>query len=537
MNTDNPVLLLVRSVVATYINRHLEEPNGKLGFIIKETLETIKLPDSSTDTGGDGDIAYALKSTMEWLNYADPETTINKIDIIERVRINCSFDTEYVESLDRQLTLADTDEENTARVQTIISELKFALRDLKIGARIKNANRDINFKRGEHINIQEYLQNLQDDLKEYENEMSTGADKEGFAGRLSTEDLDTVITALEKTKVARSADGALRTGLKALNRAWGNIGILRGEQLVVGGLSGCYKSGALIDFCRWFCLHNKPAPKITSDVKKPKKPIVVRFSFENQLEQDTPIIYRTLWEPEHQQKLDMADIDPMEAGKYIVDKLGANGIAFEILSYDPNAYDVWDLIDDLNKYEAAGYEIYGIIVDYPKLICQGKVRGGGRRQTRMDELISYTFEVMRNHCYNKYITQVTAHQLSTDAVKIKREMKSPGFIKKIAPDSYFEDCNGLKRKVDKELFVDIYDAENGDRYLCMSVGKDRSNEDIPYKWKNFFYKFEEFGGIVDDLHVEAPEGNALYSLANIENADTTNAGTGGMIIEDDGSGW
>ena len=117
----------------------------------------------------------------------------------------------------------------------------------------------------------------------------TEGEKTGFVGRLGTDNASIMTEILEKAKEVNSTVGVLRTGLVGLNRSCGIGGFRRGELINFGALTHHYKTGMLNDVIRTVPLYNKP---FMWDEKK--KPAVLRISFENKLEQDLPIIYRSL---------------------------------------------------------------------------------------------------------------------------------------------------------------------------------------------------------------------------------------------------
>ncbi|QAX96002.1 hypothetical protein [Vibrio phage vB_VmeM-Yong XC32] len=525
MINESPNLVLVKAIVGEFINRTLPQPNGKLETVTDKALALVKMPADTMGDGSEGEIAHALRTTLDWLRTLPEETTVNPVDLVERVRMNCAFGSDYIDSLERQIILEDDAFKNGERVKTIISELQFALRNQEFSQLFKDANKQVNFNR-DGINIREFAKQFTENLREFEND-DQSAEKAGFGGGLSTEDLDSVVEALRKSQEYVSSEGALKTGLKGLNKLLGGNGYRRGEQFNYGALTHNYKSGILLDHCRWFCRHNTPHL-----LDKNMKPMILRISFENKPEQDIPLMYRSLWEQENQKKVDFAKVDPQKAAKYIIDRMSATGFAFDMKCYDPNQFDVWDLIDVLAQYEAKGYEIAAVIIDYPELITK---KYTGKSAKRTDEIITYTFEVLRNHCFPRGITQITAHQLSTEAQKLAREGTS-NFAKKVATGSYYMGCQSLATKLDGECILHIHKIGE-ESFLTFARGKHRGGDQTPIKHRSMAYKFEEFGGICDDLDDESADGKALYSFAGIDGGHTEDGSgdTGGMVI--DSSDW
>lgn len=521
MITDSPNLILVKAITAVFVDRALPEQNGKLEQVIDKSLKDLRLPADTLGDGSEGEIARALRNTLDWLRTLPVNTKVGRVDLIERIRVNCSYNSEYVDSLDRLLVLEEDPYANAERVKGIVSELQFALRNASFAKLFMDANKKINFTQ-EITNIKDFVSGFSDDLRTFEN--AEDGEKPGFHGKLSTEDLGSVVEVMRNTQELRSHEGCLKTGLTGLNKMLGGFGYTRGELFNYGALTHNYKSGILLDHCRWFCTLNEPHL-----LDKNKKPMILRISFENRLEQDLPIIYKSLWEAEHKKKIDIADIDVEEAAKYVVDRMSRMGYAFEILCYDPNNIDIWDVLDIMNAYEAQGYEIAAVVIDYPEKITKKK-KGAGSNQ-RQDEVIVHTFEVLRNHCHPRGITQITAHQLSTKAQEMAREGTS-NFAQKVATGSYYMNCNSLATILDGECVLHIHKIGD-EAFLTFARGKHRGGEETYMKHRNFAYKFEEFGGIVDDIN--EPESKALYSFAGIDGgqAEEGTSSFNGMKTEDD----
>lgn len=521
MLNNNPVLILIKAIVAVYINRQLPSPIGKLDRTLENVDRLVVTPKDVVGEGSDGEVAQALNATLHWVKALPQDTALAKMDLTERVRINCSFESDYVGSLDRLLEIDDDSYKNALRVKGIISEIENELRELEFKDFFKEANRQVNFSQ-KRLDITEFSKGFFDKLKEFEGASGDG-EKPGFGGKLSTENRDTVKDVLDNAVSLRSTEGGLITGLKGLNLMLGGQHI-RGEQFNFGALTHNYKTGILLDYCRWLCMHNEPFM-----YDKNKKPLILRFSFENKPEQDIPILYKSLWEAEHQKKVDFAEIDSDEATDYIIERLTSRGYNFEMLCYDPNSFDIWDLIDILHGYEAKGYELHAIVVDYPELIT--KKRAGATSTKRSDEVITYTFEVLRNHCFNRGITQITAHQLSTEAQKLARE-GTAGFAKKVATGSYYMGAQSLATKLDGECILHIHRIGD-ESYLTFARGKHRGGEETPLKHRSFAYRFEKYGGIVDDLHEEGIHGKAMYSFAGIDGGAGEVQEQGNMVIDTD----
>ena len=97
----------------------------------------------------------------------------------------------------------------------------------------------------------------------------------------------------------------------------------------------------------------------------------------------------------------------------------------------------------------------------------------------------------------KAIAFITPHQLSTEAKMLIREGRSD-FVKEIIGRGYYAGCKQLDVVVDLEIFIHI-EILNGVSYLTIQRGKHRIIEQTPHKHQYLVLKFNEVGGIPDDL--------------------------------------
>lgn len=495
MAAGNPNLLLLKSIAAVYMNRRLESPLCTVEDLVRAVLDETHMPRESLGEGGDGDIAHALNMTLDWL--CATRNAVNVREIVARVKINCIHAVDYCDIFEELTAGLDDESIIQERLQVTLSEIRHFFNHQKISIKIKKLNKAVSFD-ADYKTIDDIVGELNEISQEFAG-TSEDENHPGFGGAISLDDIDSIEEVLSRAVELNSTNGVLKTGVKGINRMWGGDGHRRGECVNYGALTHNYKTGILMNYMRWLPMYNVPYM-----MDEEKKPLILRISFENKLEQDIPELYASMYEAEHNVKVDKKNINPKEAAKYIQSKLGRNGYTIAMECFDPNNFNVWHLIDVVNKYEMMGYEIHALIVDYLELITKAD------QTRRKDQAITYAFEVMRNHCFPRGITQITAHQLSTEAATLAREGTSSFASKIAANSSYYQDCRSLATKLDAECILHIHKIGES-AYLTMARAKHRGGQDTPIKHRNMAIKFKPIGGIVDDVDTE--EDIALYSWA------------------------
>lgn len=506
-------LILVKGIIAKFLNRTLAQPMSHVGAIIEESVD-LGVPKNFTLLGdaGEGEIITAMHQTLSWLDEVDSKTVIKREDILSTVKMNVGFESQYVDAvLDAIPSDIDQKDEDERKriIGVVLSELKFYIKKKKMLKRLKDAQRDLtteNSSDGANSIVNILTEELKSETTDLDGKPA------GFVGEFNSEDEKSVEDVFESTKSMNTDEGTLRLPLKALGRGIGNIWFRRGDMVCVKARSNNYKSGGLLDITKWLPAYNKPLLKDEN-----KKPLILRISFENTPEQDALTLYKSIMEHKLKKKIHPASIDPSKAAKEMVKYFSQNGYRVAIVCFDPNKFDVWKLIEVINYYESSGYELHAVVCDYLEVIAKAT------RNQRPDTAITSAFEIVRNNCMPKRITFFTAHQLNTASGEVLNEVGSAAFPRKVAQSGglYDHNCRSLIQKLDIEIVLHIH-LQGEEKYLGWGIGKLREREACE-KHKYFWYKFQKYGGIVPE---EGDDDLAIYSLSTMttsSEADTSGA--------------
>lgn len=499
---ENTILQLIKIIAALFFNDKAEDDNEQIFEEVQLLLTEVKIdPRASSSIGGEESIIDALRYTAEWM-VTNRDGSYNRKDIIQRLAVNMQGNLEYIglatDLLDEEITIVDA----RKRVSSIMRELRYDKRRTKLRQFISKANAKLNFS-GEYIEISPFVSELMMGLEEVN--VSPTGEIEGFIGGVDFTNEGDIEKALTKGVELADAKGMLNTGFQGLNRACGGYGIHRGSMVNFGALTHHYKSGMLNDLCLNIAQFNDPCM-----LDSTKKPMILRISFENTIDQDTMILYKKLYEIKYQRKCDIASANITEAGTLLLEHFQQRGYTFHMMHFDPANFCIYDLFDILKKFIDLGFEIHAVVCDYLSQIA------GNTIGDRHDSKIQKTYEMARNFCYPKGITFLTGHQLSTEAQNLSKE-SSANFTKKVCTGGWYMDCRSLHTKLDLEFVMHIHSHVDGCSYLTLSRGKHRGGESTPQKHRHFMYRFEEFGGIVPDIDGDS---KALYALPSfVSSAD------------------
>ena len=516
----NPFTLLIQIITVIYLTKMDKGLTDSVLSLLKESVSEVDLPIPTIGSTREADAGQELKDIIEWMLAMDTRYVFDATDLLQKVKISLiDFPDFYIE-LEKNINLVDVDL-ITKKVNSIITHLRYIRKQNALRKVIAKVNSSVNYNK-QSIDT-DLIRKLQEDLSEYS--ALDSVEHKGFLGRVSSSDLSALEDVFNKAKESYSVNGVLRTGYRGMNDITGINGFRRGELVNIGGLPGHYKSGFLLDFTRQIPIYNKPL--MWDDCKKPA---VVRLTFENKLDQDAPILYKGMMANETGTSIDVRSIDAVEASKYVFKQLGKNGYEVFIESFDPNNFDVYDLLAILEKYEADGYEIHLLTIDYLELITK---MGSA---TRGDEAINNSFEMVRNHCFGRGITVVNAHQLSTAAQEIAKE-NDPDIAKRLSTGGWYRNCRSISTKLDLELVAYKHvDEHSGKSYITVARGKHRSIIQTPLMHQFYFQEFDPELGLLDDCDMDIPlrrQGSLRAYLGGIATAEMSDSVDGsGEVVGD-----
>ncbi len=505
LSTEQQILSLTKIITALYFeNMAADEGVGVLDEI-EESLSYIEVT-NNMDHGLGSEVAAveALKATVDWMvdSITREKIKFSRDNIIQRMILNLHCDNQYIEVVKRYLDEKVTPEDARSRVVEIMSELRYDRKNYKIRELIAKANSSINFKK-EVNDTNKFIHGLVDELEE----LNAHKDGEivGFVGRVNFTNYKEIEAVLEKTAESQSGKGVLNTGFQGLNRSTGMDGLCRGDLVNFAGTTHNYKSGMLIDMALNIPMYNDPWMW-----DETKKPLILRISFENTLDQDIGKMYKKLHELKYQERCKISDINTQVAAKELSAHFGQKGYHFALECFDPSNFSIYNLFDVMYRYMANNYEIHVVACDYITMIEQNTP--GDKKHAR----ITKTYEMARNFCRPKGISFLTAHQLSTEALALQRE-NTTTFTRKVCTGGWYEECKNLHTKLDLEYVLGIHKHMDGNKYLFVSRGKHRDGENTPEDHCHFIRKFEKFGGIVPDI---GTDDKTLYRLPDLMNVDS-----------------
>lgn len=480
-----PRLLLLKIITLLHLETQIEGENARSSDLAGDLLATIKIPEA--DVGlidSERDIIGSLYNICRKLATAPDADVMDKSDLLQEVRLHCGSEVDLYESFKEGIAIELSQEGLKKRVGSLRKTLKDALYYDATKKRISEVAYNLKFKESSIEDLEKYLRDFSTDL---ESGLTKSDTKDAaIIGRMNMDELDTVVQVVQNVADEDAGLGRLVSHLQDLTDMM-NGGQRRGEFVCSSALPGNDKTGFSLDYFAGVAMNNDPYL-----FKKDKKPMLVRISFEDDIELNFRHLYVHLWEQEFGTVAITTGKTPEEIAQYVMDKMTRRGWSIEMLKVDPSMWTIFDLFAYIRDLESQGYEIALCMLDYmrkmPTTGCLQGIAGADIRD-------------MARRCRNFFNVRKTAfytpHQISTQAKERQRDIPRD-FVKMLPGGGYYDGCKSLDAEIDFELFQHI-EKHNGHSYLTLHRGKHRGAPPMAEEKKYLVYQFFDIGGIPPDI--------------------------------------
>lgn len=487
-------LLLVQSISLLYWETKKPELNTNSKVVIEQLLGTIKLPENILDTDNGRSNLVNLKLTTEAL--LDSAEGMDYYALKQRLRLDISDDdalyTAAMEGISEEGDVMGRCLSYLTSIKRYFEELKFLETMKEMMSNSVYSQRAVNPKKL----AREFIQNLERFVVN-DNDEGTGRSNPLVVKGGGFDDVELLTQHISDSITQINQDGLMRTGYKAVNRMLHLGGLIRGDLYVVGARRGNNKTGLTLDITIDIPRYNKPFLFDPS-----KKPLILHITMENSYDQNLRYIAERAYYEKHGRLVSLLDTDPQVMAEMVKEYIGVNGFHFEAIWIPGGTATVFDIQQIILEYEAQGYEIHLLTIDYLALVDKA-----GLESTTAGSEIRDAFRRIRNFCNPKKITVLTPHQISSEATNLVRGGEL-NFVTKVAGMDYWDGCRRLTQEVDVEIIINVerIKRDNVNRaYMAMCIGKNRAVKNMPESHKSCAMEFNEWGLIPDVLKDDSEE--------------------------------
>lgn len=484
----NPRLLLLKIITLLHLESQIVGETARSTDLVTSLLEGVKIPEA--DVGlidSEREIIGSLYNICRKIAAAPMGEDPDRADLLQEVRLHCGTEIDLYESFKEGVIVELSQEGLKKRVNYIRKELKEYLNREETKKRIYEVANTLRFKESTIDDMTLYLRTFSTDI---ESSLTKSSKKDAaIIGELNSEDMSTVVAVATNVQDEDNGLGKLKFHLQDLNDML-NGGQRRGEFLCTSALPHNDKTGFSLDCFAGVAMFNEPYL-----FNKDKKPLLLRISFEDDVELNFNHLYRHLWEQEFGEVAVMKGKSPEEISQYVMDKLTATGFHIRMIKVDPSLWTIFDLFAYVRELESEGYEVVMCMLDYMrKMPTTGCVQGIAGADVRD----------MARRCRNFFNARKTAfftpHQVSTQGKEMNRAIPKD-FVKVLPGGGYYDGCKSLDAEIDIELFQHI-EKQNGYSYLTLQRGKHRGAPVLSEDKKYLVYQFFDIGGIPPDIGKE-----------------------------------
>lgn len=482
---NNKVDILIKCIVLLYRESELQDPsNDRSKDLIKTVINTLNVGKGSL-IGGESIIIEDLKHLItDMLNNPD---NYDKLNLLQSLELILKDKENILKIVDKNINLESSPAGLKRSILSMRNHLSNFYKETEIGNIIKKASYQITTNNID-TSIQEFTTTLITNLEALT--VSTRTKDVGIVDEVDMHDDESVGKTMDTVKKLAEENGKMITGWKSVNRML-NGGFRKGEQWVVSALQHNYKSGFMQSLFVQLATLNKP-----DMVDANKKPLIILFSFEDDVSIISEFIYRYIYFNENKVLPDMSTLTGKEVGNYISKKLSVNGYHVKILRINPSEWTYKHMFNKTLEYEAEGYEIHAVLIDYlSKLPTTGCITSGPSGTDVRD-----LFNRVRNFYGSKGILNITPHQISTEALQLVRSgITGFDFINELANKNYYSESKQIPQVVDGEIYLS---KGKKDKKWALFIGKGKHRTPVitPDEDKQTMLWFPKDAPIPEDIH-------------------------------------
>lgn len=491
----NKIDILTKTIILLYRETAIKiEMSTELA---KDILNVIKIPRVKTADN----ISLVIEELKHFISNLVATTDAIELNLItetvgELLKNTKDQGKSFLDNITKELT----DKELTRNVMALRKLLRQYADSQRIAQLISKTSLDINTNLQDDslsiLNIASLLYAELDKLLLGTDGRSNETDP-AVVREMSIGDTTAMIEVMNEVKELSSGEQKFKCGWNGIMEMTSG-GFRRGEFVLINALEFKYKSGFSQSLAAQLAIHNN-AYQMLKD--KSKKGMILYISTEDDPVIFSEFLYKYLYVNEYKAMPDMSNITSQEMAGYMRKRIGANGYELQLLRVIPELWTYKKLQEKILSYEAAGYEVHAVIVDYLAKIPTTGIPALNGTGSDFKEML----QRMRSFAVNNDILFITPHQLDSGAKQlIKNGVSDQTFVKEVAEKGYTEISKTIEQIVDLALYIHVAWV-NRKAYLTVQRGKHRTPNIIEPDKKFFMLPFETKGPILEDIKVKMEE--------------------------------
>lgn len=480
-------LFLVKSITLLYRESQQSSFLDTSHDLIRTVLDTIKISEVGIGMRSDRDVVLGLKDTLVEMLDTPMEEGFDPCTLLQRIKVNVEGDDKLYDAVKQGIEAELQDGPLKRSILHLRKAISNHYREHQIAKIIGTASYDFSHRRDKIKDVNAYITNLIEQLEPLQ--VISSMKDPALVSEIDIGDEGQTSSLFKTVQEATNGYGMLKTGWQRLNEMLQG-GFRRGEFCVIGALQHKYKTGFTLSLFHQIARHNQPYM-----LDSQKKPLLLRISFEDDLDANIQFLYQSLKYNETREHVCIKTAPTNQLSAYIKEKLQVNGYHIKMIRVDPTQWSYKHLCNKIIDFESQGYEIHVLMIDYLGMLPTTGCTNTGPMGTDIRDL----FRRIRNFCGSKKITTITPHQHSTQAKELLRTgLSEDRYVCEVTEKGYWSGSKQLCQDIDLELHIHLFRHQK-ENYLAVQRGKHRIptivNEDAKY----FLLKFPNKMPIPDDV--------------------------------------
>ena len=469
--------ILVSCLTLLYRQSQLNDNSENSREVIRTLIQDISVAETGTVYSNDRELIVGLKKTVLEMcsNPNDFEYDVN--DLLQRAKVICGLDDRLYAAIEQGIKPDLTEKALKKNIVAMERFIKATIREKAILDVVRKASTEFTFHRDKIKDVDQFIA---EQIAQLEALQKTNSSKDASVmAELDLTDEGQLTTIFQVSKESATGQAVYKTGWKKLDRMLRG-GIRPKDTAVPLALSHNYKTGFGISVFCGVAVCNKPFTKDPN-----KKPLLLRISFEDEVEDNIKLLYDYLKFSETGIPTEIEKTSKEDMSVYVKQMLSKNGFHTKMLRVNPSGWTYRDLFNAYLEYEAQGYQIEGLFLDYLMLMPRtGCIQGAVGAD--MEDMIRR----VRNFCSAKGSFLFNPHQLNSNVKKmLENGMPEHLLAKNLPGKQAAKGCGTLDTELDIEIFLHKFKRGNT-WWLNVALGKHRKSGVIQNDdWKNFYLPF------------------------------------------------
>ncbi len=382
----NHKLLLVKCITLLFRESQLPGGHENSATLVRNVIANIKEAQISIGLDHEREVTIALKKMAITMCETPPDHEHDVDEALQQLKVACGEDETLFDSFREGIEKELTENRTKKMALNLRRSLNEYFREEKIQEIIFNASNKLRFNRGQVMNMKQFVAETVALLEPYQVDSETK--DPAIVASVNLAMAEEVKTIFKNVQKAEQGGGILRTGWQGVNRMWRG-GFRRGQEVVIGALQHNFKTGFSLGAFIGVALFNTPETAFP-EILTPKKPLLYRVSFEDDLELNFQYMYEVLMAYDGRENEIVVktkeDFEAMTAEElegyidkisaYVMERMRVNGFEVIMERVNPSNWTYMHLCNRMLELESDGYEVFMCMADYlPMLPTTGCLQG------------------------------------------------------------------------------------------------------------------------------------------------------------------